>query len=65
MQTPIFKAHAVIAEYDNSPELQSEYGSLYFYCLYLCGGDFNLFDDTSALREAIEGLPDPPEYLEQ
>jgi len=32
-------------EFYNTPGLQLEYESLYHYLLYVCGGDFTMYDD--------------------
>ena len=49
------KAKIAIEEYQSSLEIQSEFNnSLYEYLLYLCGGDFSLFEDKEILNDYIQ-----------
>lgn len=43
----------ILSEYVNSPEIQTEFGNLYMYLIYVSGGDFSSFDDTELIDDAL------------
>lgn len=48
------KTEDIILEYDSSTDIQQQFHSLYMYALYLCGDDFEAFDDRTGLHDAIK-----------
>jgi len=37
-----------------TPDIQREFGTLYYWALYHCGGDFSMFDNLKLLDEHIK-----------
>jgi len=49
----MFKLHKFITAYNDPAFDKTEFYSLYMYLLYVCGGDFSMFDDQTLLKSAL------------
>ena len=50
----IINTATVIEDFNTQSEIRHEYTFLNNYLLYICGGDFTLFDDGKLLKQAIK-----------
>jgi len=40
----------LIEDFNNNESLKKEFHTLYLYLLYVCGGDFSLFDNQKFIK---------------